>query len=318
MRALKLVVLALLALVPLFAFAQLVLARGEPTPFAVTAVGFGIAIPLCWLLPRFAGAVLVVSAVPLLGLMWFGISFGHSWSGEDWSAADVLILVVLPAVPLSLGALLFLAGSVAREYRLVRTRRQVASVIVAAGLALAAAAGAAVSLDQRGMHYAASPTWSPDGRWIAYAGSTLYSDVDRNYGGIYVLPADGGRERALTRTGWDDLAPAWSPDGSKIAFVRETWSKAFLVVVELRDRDLPSPRPGTRRHSGQLPTAPELVSRRAKDRVHGSGRPLGHLRGERRRNRPAKPHTQPDSRRPQSRLVTRRAPHRLRQCPLAR
>jgi Tol biopolymer transport system component len=230
---LKLVALSLLALAPIFAIAQVARDGGEPRPFVATAAGFGVAILFCWLLPRFAGAILVLSAVPLLGLVWFGISFGHAWSGEDWSATDVVILVVAPAVPVAPGAMLILAGSAASEYRLVRSHREVLAVIVTAALALAVAAGAAVSLDERGTHAAYSPAWSPDGRWIAYAGETLYSDVDRNFRGIYVLPADGGHERALTRTGWDDLAPAWSPDGSKIAFVRDLWTKAFVVVVEV-------------------------------------------------------------------------------------
>lgn len=56
------------------------------------------------------------------------------------------------------------------------------------------------------------PTWSPDGRHIAYA----------TFSGIYVTKADGGQVRRLVRYAGQsacyDLEPAWSPEGSTIAF----------------------------------------------------------------------------------------------------
>ena len=58
------------------------------------------------------------------------------------------------------------------------------------------------------------PTWSPDGRRIAFSGSRhVGSDND-----IYVMDADGGRVRRLLQTPRDDGHPDWSPDGSQIAF----------------------------------------------------------------------------------------------------
>jgi tricorn protease len=59
-----------------------------------------------------------------------------------------------------------------------------------------------------------NPTWSPDGRWIAYL-----SDRSGEYE-IYVRPGDGsGEERRVTKDGdtWR-LAPQWSPDSKKLAF----------------------------------------------------------------------------------------------------
>jgi tricorn protease len=59
-----------------------------------------------------------------------------------------------------------------------------------------------------------APTWSPDGRWIAYL-----SDRSGEYE-IYVRPQDGsGQERRVTRDGdtWR-FPPRWSPDGRKLAF----------------------------------------------------------------------------------------------------
>ncbi len=58
-----------------------------------------------------------------------------------------------------------------------------------------------------------SPTWSPDGRSIAYA-----SDEAGNLD-IYVQPIGGGHAIRITDVDADDAQPAWSPDGTRIAFV---------------------------------------------------------------------------------------------------
>lgn len=64
---------------------------------------------------------------------------------------------------------------------------------------------------------AVSPTWSPDGRWIAFA---RRSDAGQS---IWVLPAGGGAPQRLTGVdGAQDLLPAWSPDSAEIAFTRIT------------------------------------------------------------------------------------------------
>src|ERR671925_261641 len=56
------------------------------------------------------------------------------------------------------------------------------------------------------------PSWSPDGRRIAYR------HEDEKSGQIYVMNADGSQQRNLTRRRGLDYSPAWSPDGRKIAF----------------------------------------------------------------------------------------------------
>jgi TolB protein len=58
----------------------------------------------------------------------------------------------------------------------------------------------------------AAPSWSPDGRKIAFASNR---DLDWE---IFVMDANGSGVKQLTRnTAWDDH-PVWSPDGRKIAF----------------------------------------------------------------------------------------------------
>jgi TolB protein len=57
------------------------------------------------------------------------------------------------------------------------------------------------------------PTWSPDGRQIAYEQS-LWKTRRSN---LYLMNADGSGRRRLTRLR-NARAPAWSPDGAAIAF----------------------------------------------------------------------------------------------------
>jgi TolB protein len=60
------------------------------------------------------------------------------------------------------------------------------------------------------------PTWSPDGKRIAFVRGLPAQHV-----AIYVMRSDGGGQKRLTDARVGSFDPAWSPDGSKIAFTSE-------------------------------------------------------------------------------------------------
>ncbi len=66
-----------------------------------------------------------------------------------------------------------------------------------------------------------SPSWSPDGKHIAFASwDGQFIDFVVNFE-IYVMDADGNNPQNLTNNPNDDRSPSWSPDGERIVFVSE-------------------------------------------------------------------------------------------------
>ncbi len=68
-----------------------------------------------------------------------------------------------------------------------------------------------------------SPTWSPDGAWIAFAMA----------GDIWRIPAQGGTAEQLTRGPWYHFEPRWSPDGRAIAMTVETGDGLDIALLDV-------------------------------------------------------------------------------------
>ena len=69
-----------------------------------------------------------------------------------------------------------------------------------------------------------SPSWSPDGRRIAYVDGLMGSN------NIYLIDAGGGQPTRLTSTDGAYETPRWSPDGTRLAFVDR--SDVFIVNAD--------------------------------------------------------------------------------------
>jgi dipeptidyl aminopeptidase/acylaminoacyl peptidase len=86
--------------------------------------------------------------------------------------------------------------------------------------------------DLRSMHRVASPTISPDGKWIAYSVATPDMDANRNASNIWIVPAAGGAAIQLTQSGHDS-APTWSPDSKTLAFISSRDGNSQLYVLSM-------------------------------------------------------------------------------------
>ncbi len=68
------------------------------------------------------------------------------------------------------------------------------------------------------------PTWSSDGRWIAFQRITF------EHSSIGIVSAEGGATRLLSLPG-NAYAPAWAPDGDRIAVTLDVGTDLDIAVV---------------------------------------------------------------------------------------
>ena len=76
------------------------------------------------------------------------------------------------------------------------------------------------------------PSWSPDGKRIAFTSERSDKDWNRQ---IYVMDADGSNQRNLSNNDSDEWGPSWSPDGKRIAFASEReaeWPNYDIYVID--------------------------------------------------------------------------------------
>jgi Tol biopolymer transport system component len=104
--------------------------------------------------------------------------------------------------------------------RLVGRRRLVvlaaAALVVAVGTAAAFGTVRDIFFGTAPSAWGGTPTWSPDGRKIAYV-VYRWPDGPRE---VHVMNADGSGQRNLTEAWGRELSPIWSPDWRRILFLR--------------------------------------------------------------------------------------------------
>lgn len=78
----------------------------------------------------------------------------------------------------------------------------------------------------------ASPSFSPDGRTVAFA-RALGANIE-----IFVCNRDGSNVRRLTNSGGIDTNPAWSPSGREIAFTSSRSGSPQIYVMDAEGSNL--------------------------------------------------------------------------------
>jgi Tol biopolymer transport system component len=79
----------------------------------------------------------------------------------------------------------------------------------------------------------ASPSWSPDERYIAFVFTDYASGIDP---AIYLLSSDG--KSLIHLVHFKSLSPSWSPDGKKIIFFGNNGNKTGIFTININGTNL--------------------------------------------------------------------------------
>jgi dipeptidyl aminopeptidase/acylaminoacyl peptidase len=77
------------------------------------------------------------------------------------------------------------------------------------------------------------PQLSPDQSRVAFVLRRTELKANKGVSGIWIVPADGGDSKRLTKKGRDAKQPRWSPDGSSVFFIRKHDESKQVWRVEL-------------------------------------------------------------------------------------
>ena len=88
------------------------------------------------------------------------------------------------------------------------------------------------------MNWCDSPSWSPSGEWIVFAGRETVKEKLN----IFLTDLTGSQVRRLTNNSGDNEDPSWSPDGRFIAFTSNRNGRRELFIM---DSDGSAPHPLT-------------------------------------------------------------------------
>ena len=104
-------------------------------------------------------------------------------------------------------------------------------------------ATAAVTRITTGDFHHGQPSWSPDGKQIAFMANRggrdeeIVSSMNEDYD-VWVVSAKGGEPREITKNIGPDLHPVWSPDGRSIAYGSVAYQGSHGDVFRLHTVDV--------------------------------------------------------------------------------